>query len=94
LIDRKTFFARAWAQGNFESVLLDKFELSKIALYQRTPIGFLIASRYGRRYAHIHRLVVLSRFRREGVGTKLLKHCEDACIGAGIAEITLESLKP
>jgi len=92
MIDRKTFFASAWIQRNFECVLLGKFELSRIALHQRRPIGFLIASRYGRRHAHIHRLAVLSRFRREGIGAKLLKRFEDACLSAGITEITLESL--
>lgn len=92
LIDKNAFGVNAWVQQNFECVLPNKFELSRIALHDGRPVGYLIASRYGPRRAHIHRVAVHTRFRRKGIGTRLLRRFEDACLRRGITEITLESL--
>jgi GNAT superfamily N-acetyltransferase len=92
-IDRKSFRDDAWVHKNFERVLPDKFRLSRIALCERKPVGYLIASRYGNRCAHVHRFVVISLFRRRGIGTGLMRSFENACREKGLDEITLESLE-
>ena len=90
-IDKEAFGTGAWSEQNFERALHGKFELSRVAFHKRKPIGYLVASRYDRNRAHIHRLAVLSSFRRKGVGVKLCRSFENDCLRQGIVEITLES---
>ena len=92
LIDKEAFGGNAWAQENFERILPCKSEISRIALCERKPVGYLIGSTYGHSYAQIHRFAVLSRFRKKGIGKKLLMSFEDACSRMAVSEITLESL--
>ena len=91
LIDKEAFDTGAWSEHNFERVLPGKFELSRVAFHKRKPVGYLVASRYDRSRAHIHRLAVLFSFKRKGIGVKLCRSFENDCLRQGIAEITLES---
>ena len=73
-------------------MLPSKFQLSRVALHNSIPIGYLIGSRCDGKWGHIHRIVVFLSFQRKGIATKLLDRFEDVCLAVGIAELTLESL--
>jgi ribosomal protein S18 acetylase RimI-like enzyme len=90
-MDKKAFDDLSWQEANFRLPLSNKFELSRIALYDKTPVGFLVASKYDRGKAHVHRIATLPRFRRMDVGSAMLNSLERACMKMAIAEITLES---
>jgi len=92
LIDREAFGEQAWGRDSFCRLLPGKFQLSRIALHNSIPIGYLIGSRYDSKWSHIHRIVVASSFHRKGIATRLLERFEDACLAVEIAELTLESL--
>jgi ribosomal-protein-alanine N-acetyltransferase len=90
-IDREAFGGDAWVEENFVRMLPSKFVISRIAVSEGEPAGYLIGSKYGLNYAHIHRFAVLARFRKKGLGKKLLLSFEDACLRTGVTKITLES---
>jgi len=91
LIDREAFGEKAWGRENFCRVFPCKFQLSRVALRNQVPIGYLIGSRYERKWGHIHRLVVSSPFQRKGIAAKLVRRFEEACLARRIAMLTLES---
>lgn len=93
LIDKNVFGNDFWTRENFERRLPSKPELSRVALFERKVLGYLIASRYTDRCAHIHRLAVSDDFRRKGIGTRLLRSFERACLRIGVKHVTLESLR-
>jgi len=90
-IDKEAFGTGAWSEENFERVLPGKFELSRVVFHKTKPVGYLVASRYDRSRAHIHRLAVSFSVRRKRIGVKLCRSLENECLRQGIAEITLES---
>jgi ribosomal protein S18 acetylase RimI-like enzyme len=93
-IDREAFGKESWARKNFEHPLPSKFELSRVALFEERPVGYLIAATYGGEYVHIYRLVVSSALRRKGIGAGLLRSFEHACLEIGRhLGVTLESLR-
>ena len=93
LIDKNVFGNDSWTRENFERQVPGKSELSRVAFFERKPLGYLIASRYPDRCAHIHRLVVSCDFRSKGIGTRLLHSFERACLRMGVEHVTLESLR-
>jgi ribosomal protein S18 acetylase RimI-like enzyme len=92
-IDKQVFGTDAWGPQNFEIPLPTKFELSRIAFHELDIAGYLVASEYSSKIAHIHRLVVASELRRIGIATELVKGFEEGCVAMKIGEVTLEVAK-
>ncbi|MGB9022451.1 MAG: GNAT family N-acetyltransferase [Candidatus Bathyarchaeia archaeon] len=92
-LDRKIFGRTAWKEHNFRRPLSKKFELSSVAIHRKKAIGYLVASEYGGKYVHVHRLAVDSHFRNKRIGARLLSRLERACSGTNIVSVTLESLR-
>jgi len=90
--DRLCFDPRvAYSRGEMSAFLSASGALAIVAEISRHGIaGFVIAHRRGER-AHIITLDVLPRWRRLGLGRRLMRSCEAKLRNAGVSTIRLET---
>jgi ribosomal-protein-alanine N-acetyltransferase len=72
-IDRESFGEEAWDAEQFVVPRPGKYTLSRVALLDSRPIGYLIASIDSATSAHVHRFAVDLEKRGVGVGSSLME---------------------
>jgi len=82
-----------WTVDNFLIDLDGKWRYSLIALENDQIVGFLICSVKENNTLHIHKIAIVSKYQRRGVGTLLMKHLFSNCNEYNIKYISVKTKK-
>jgi len=82
-----------WTVDNFLIDLDGKWRYSLIALENDQIVGFLICSVKENNILHIHKIAIVSKYQRRGVGTLLMKHLFSNCNEYNIKYISVKTKK-
>lgn len=80
-----------WQEENFKKEMHGKFNLSFIALYKETLVGYIIAS-VKQNGAYIHKFMILKKHRSRGIGTLLQNEFETKVEQLDLQKISLTLL--
>ncbi|MCX7745009.1 MAG: GNAT family N-acetyltransferase [Flavobacteriales bacterium] len=93
LADKETP-GESWNEVHFLTDLPGKWDFSVYSLNDQSElVAFLICSLKKRNYLHIHRFVVIQKFRRKGIGSCMLNYIKDVSRKNGVSTIGLKVYK-
>ena len=83
---------KPWKKENFLLDLPLKWELSFAAEKGNSIIGYIIGSKYDSEISRVNKIMVVSRYRRCGIGKQLMEKYFAACLKKGMKKSELKAL--